>query len=146
MIDERHVFLSASKNDNVPILKKVDKTYPMEFCDICRNMLFVKTQDDALVKHCKHCLFSKELDSTKAVKITETLYSEDDLLYMQHLNKYIRFDPTLPRTSDIQCTNSGCSGPKNESRIIVYKYHPVHMKYFYCCDYCGHSWRTESKK
>lgn len=119
----------------------------MEFCDICRNMLFIRTDEDALVQFCKHCNFSKNREMNRAVKISETLYSEDDLLYKQHMNKYIRFDPTLPRTRDIKCENpGGCSGPKDDPRVIVYKYHPVQMKYFYCCDHCGHSWRIESKK
>ena len=111
-------------------------------------MYFIRTQDDQLMKFCKHCNKNSEpTTSNQAVKISETLYSEDDLLYKQHMNKFIRFDPTLPRTRDISCLNpGGCSGPKDDPRVIVYKYHPIQMKYFDCCDYCGYSWRIESKK
>lgn len=109
-------------------------------------MLFVRTEEDKLVQFCRHCQFAKSADTSSAVKITETLYSEDDLLYKQSVNKYIRFDPTLPRTCDIKCPVADCPGPKDDPRVIVYKYHPIQMKYFYCCDHCGYSWRMESKK
>lgn len=120
----------------------------MEFCDICDNMLYMKQQENSLTKYCKHCDFSKEVDgpsSGRALKVMETLYSEDDLLYMQHQNKYLRFDPTLPRVQDphIVCPSESCPGPKDKPQVVYVKYHPVHMKYFYCCDYCGTSWRTK---
>lgn len=116
----------------------------MEFCEVCDNMLYIKDNEGSLMKYCKHCGFTKTLDAAAgALKISETVYSEDDLLYMQYQNKYLRFDPSLPRVRDpaIQCPNDDCTGPRQEPQILYVKYHPVHMKYFYCCDYCGHTWR-----
>ena len=54
----------------------------MEFCEICDNMLYVKTDEkNMLVKYCKHCQFEKvETDNKCAIKISKTIYSEDDLL------------------------------------------------------------------
>lgn len=121
----------------------------VDFCDVCDNMLYIKDDNQSLVKYCKHCSFSKTLTATQgAFKIVETIYSEDDLLYMQKQNKYLRFDPTLPRVKDkaIHCLNPVCTGPKDESQVLFVKYHPVHMKYFYCCDYCGFTWRTDDMK
>lgn len=128
----------------------------MEFCDICENLLYLRSDEGAaLVKYCKHCTFSKREtpDGRGAVKIAESLYSEDDLLYLQYQNKYLRFDPTLPRVSDsaITCPNQSCTGPKEahdkgkefKPQVLYVKYHPVNMKYLYCCDYCGTTWKQQ---
>jgi len=117
---------------------------------MCDNMLFMKNENNVLIKYCKHCPFTKQLDGREggAMKIMESIYSEDDLLYMQHQSKYLRFDPTLPRVRDgsIVCPNEGCTGPKDKPQILYVKYHPVHMKYFFACDYCGTSWRRDEVK
>ena len=35
----------------------------MEFCEICDNMLYVKSNDtNMLVKYCKHCEFEIEME------------------------------------------------------------------------------------
>ena len=126
----------------------------MEFCEICENLLYLKTNEtSALVKYCKHCTFTKEETRLGAVKVAESLYSEDDLLYLQYQNKYLRYDPTLPRVSDpsIYCPNVECCGPKDAAsrgiefkpQVLYVKYHPVHMKYLYCCDYCGTTWKQQ---
>ncbi len=120
----------------------------MEFCDTCENLLYMKDREGNLVKYCKHCGFEKEMDArtSGAFKVTESVYSEDDLLYKQHQNKYLRYDPTLPRVQNIPCPNEGCTGPKDEPRALYVKYHPVHMKYFYSCEYCGHTWRLDQEE
>lgn len=118
----------------------------MEFCEICDNLLYLRAESNTtLVKYCKHCSFSVVSPTgSAAIKIAETLYSEDDLLYLQYKNKYLRCDPTLPRSSDaaLVCPNGDCSGPRDKPQVIYVKYHPVHMKYLYCCDYCGTIWRS----
>lgn len=116
----------------------------MDFCDICNNMLYVKCDiDNNLVRFCKHCDFSKTESDAKFVKITETTYSEDDLLYNQYHNKYLRYDPTLRRIKDpnINCTNPDCKIEENKKQILYIKYHPENMKYLYVCDHCGNIWK-----
>jgi hypothetical protein len=73
------------------IISYLYKYKKMGGCEICKNML---------VKYCKHCEFEKvETDAKTAAKtaieISRTIYSEGDVLYNQHVNKYQRFDPTL---------------------------------------------------
>jgi DNA-directed RNA polymerase subunit M/transcription elongation factor TFIIS len=107
----------------------------------------MKDREGNLVKFCKHCGFERELDAqtSQAFKVTESVYSEDDLLYKQYQNKYLRYDPTLPRVQDVPCPSTKCTGPKDAPRVLYVKYHPVHMKYFYCCEYCGFSWRLDEE-
>ena len=134
----------------------------MEFCDICFNMIYIKSSscDDKygndkdkeingyspkLIKFCKHCKFEKEESTNASIKVSETIYTEDDLLYNQQINQYLRFDPSLRRIKDdnIKCTN--CDIPDDKRQIIPIKYHPAHMKYFYVCDNCGFTWRENKK-
>ena len=72
----------------------------MEFCEVCENLLYLRSdEDNSLIKYCRHCTFSKSenANTNKAIKISQTLYSEDDMLYLQFQNKYLRCDPTLPK-------------------------------------------------
>lgn len=120
----------------------------MDFCNVCNNMLYVKSNENRnLVKYCKHCDFSMIVESNNSsIKISETMYSEDDLLYCQNINKYLRYDPTLRRINDehIKCPNSDCSTITDsdiKQQVLYIKYHPQNMKYLYVCDHCGHIWR-----
>jgi len=101
--------------------------------------------EPSLIKFCKHCKYEKEEKTNVSIKVSETIYSEDDLLYNQQINQYLRFDPSLRRIKDptIKCTN--CDIPDEKRQIIPIKYHPAHMKYFYVCDNCGFTWRENKK-
>lgn len=116
----------------------------MEFCEVCDNMLYVKTNEEKqLVKYCKHCEFEKIESSNTAIKISQTIYSEDDLLYNQNVNKYLRFDPTLRRIRDphIACPNTECSASPDKNQVIYIKYDSKNMKYLYVCETCGETWK-----
>ena len=117
----------------------------MEFCDVCDNLLYLRAEDDdtTLVKYCKRkdCGFTKKVASGQSMKVSQTIYTEDKLLYNQFQNKYLRYDPTLPRIRDpnLICPNAECSAPQDAPPQIIYiKYQSTNMKYMYCCDYCGH--------
>lgn len=119
----------------------------MEFCDICQNMIYLGADgQNNLVKYCKNCKVKNVIEANQPgrqpYKISHTLYSDDDLLYLQHKNEYLRYDPTLPRICDptIQCPNESCDGKRTNqaSRVLYIKYHPVDLKYLYCCDHCGY--------
>jgi hypothetical protein len=118
----------------------------MEFCEICQNMIYIRTDTQHnLVKYCKNCKTKQTMEATAPgrmpYKICQSLYSDDDMLYLQHQNKYLRYDPTLPRICDasLRCPAADCEGAAAgaESRLLYVKYHPVDLKYLYCCDYCG---------
>jgi DNA-directed RNA polymerase subunit M/transcription elongation factor TFIIS len=118
----------------------------MEFCEVCDNMLYVKSNEERqLVKYCKHCDHQKLETSQSAIKISQTIYSEDDLIYNQHVNKYLRYDPTLRRIKDplISCPNSKCTVEDDKKQILYIKYDQQNMKYFYVCEYCGETWKQK---
>jgi len=126
----------------------------MEFCEVCDNLLYFSESSGAadpalrsLNKFCKNCGFTKQLNiqQTGAIRVAKTLYSEDDLLYAQYKNKYLRHDPTLQRVCDprVRCPSESCTADKDTSEVLYVKYHPVHMRYFFCCDACGTMWRKD---
>lgn len=141
----------------------------MEFCEVCDNLLYFSEPTSAaamaagggaegamlsargegamLNKFCKNCGFTKQLDIAKtgAIRVAKTLYSEDDLLYEQYKNKYLRHDPTLQRVRDprLRCPSDACTADKDTSEVMYVKYHPLHMRYFFCCDACGTMWRRD---
>jgi DNA-directed RNA polymerase subunit M/transcription elongation factor TFIIS len=116
----------------------------MEFCEVCDNMLYVKTNEKKeLVKYCKHCSFEKKETINTAIRISQTIYSEDDLLYNQNINEYLRFDPTLRRIKDphINCPNKDCTSEPDNNQVIYIKYDSKNMKYLYVCETCGETWK-----
>lgn len=118
----------------------------MEFCPVCRNMLYLRTaEDNGLLKHCKACGYERAHEGG-AFCVAQTSYAEDNMLYVQHQNPYLRFDPTLPRICDdsVRCPNAHCTGPRDKPQVLYVKYHPVNMLYLYCCDYCGHCDKSEA--
>lgn len=121
----------------------------MEFCELCSNMIYIKNDDENnLVKYCKHCNFSNVIKESKCIKLSETVYYEDDLLYNQNINKYLRNDPTLRRIRDpnIQCPNKdNCNVEPENEQILYIKYDSKNMKYLYVCDHCGYIWKDTQK-
>ena len=106
----------------------------MEFCKNCKNMLYITSDPDNLFKQCKNCDFNEKIISQSAIKISETQYTNDDLLYETHYSKYIREDPTLQRIVDNDINNG--------KPTIYIKYNPVEMKYMYICEETGKIWRN----
>jgi DNA-directed RNA polymerase subunit M/transcription elongation factor TFIIS len=127
----------------------------MEFCEVCDNLLYLSESAEEgaaptapsrfLTKYCKNCGFTKQLDiqRTGAIRVAKSLYSEDDLLYMQYKNKYLRYDNTLQRVRDpkLRCPSEECPAEKGANEVLYVKYHPLHMRYLFCCDTCGTTWR-----
>jgi len=101
----------------------------MEFCPNCRNMLYIITDKNSLIKECKNCKYNITVTTTEPIKLSETSYSNDNLLYEYHKSNYIRQDPTLQRVKD-QDINNGKS-------TIYIKYNPIDMKYMYVCEETG---------
>lgn len=113
----------------------------MEFCDVCRNMLYVTSHLDSdgpyLKKSCKFCKTDAKIITNEAVKLYETVYSNDDILYQQSINKYIKHDPTLRRIVDNEIP--GCENKK----LIYIKYNPEEMHYMYMCEETDEIWRSK---
>ena len=56
-------------------------------------------------------------------------------------NKFIVYDNTLPRTTNIKCPNVECSSHKNNKKnIVVFHPDPITCELNYHCSTCFTSW------
>ena len=67
-----------------------------------------------------------------------------------NINKYTKYDPTLPCINTIKCPNQKCSSNQTddpaEREVIFVRYDDVNMKYVYLCCKCDTRWNTHEKK
>ena len=116
----------------------------MKFCENCFNMLYINVSNDNLKYYCKNCAFSiEESFATKAECILDTNHNIDEATnYKQYMTRFIKYDPTLPRVSNIDCPNAECTRDKKEENKVIYvKHDHINMKYMYYCCHCEHFWR-----
>ena len=80
----------------------------LEFCKFCNNLLYISVNKNVLIKECKCCLNSEEINN-ESKKISETNYTNNKILYQKYyaeiidgipVNKILATDPTLPRIID----------------------------------------------
>lgn len=123
----------------------------MKFCDICDNMLYIDFQEDKdnttkkiLLYTCKVCNTTVEEKTSGSILVIDDNKINDEIKYSQYINKYLKYDPCLPRVNNIICTNSSCTKPADKDNEVIYlKYDPINMKYIYHCCYCNHFWNNE---
>ena len=115
----------------------------MKFCDMCNNMLYVNIDNDKnMIYYCKNCNNKEVIDKDQgSICVIDDNKLTDELKYSQYINKYIKFDPTLPRVNNIICPNESCiKKSSDENEVIYIKYDFTDMKYIYKCAYCDHFW------
>ena len=114
----------------------------MKFCDGCKNMLYVKIEEKILIYYCKNCK-SEDPQPQQSILVIDDNKINNETKCKQYMNKYLSFDPTLPRVNNIICTNTECTKTDKEDNEVIYiKYDPVNMYYLYHCCHCKHFWKT----
>lgn len=114
----------------------------MKFCDFCNNMLYVNINEAKdLLYYCKSCgkqeIQPKEQGS---ICVIDDNQINDTMKYSQYINKYLKYDPTLPRVDDMDCPNPTCNRNGKKNEVIYINYNPTDMKFVYFCCHCNHSW------
>jgi len=127
----------------------------MHFCSVCANMYYISvTPENELQYYCRNCgniddtIASENICVSKInVKQTTTTTS-----YSQVVNKYTKYDPTLPRIHTMRCPNDECpshggggggGGSKpSKSEIIYVRYDDTNLKFVYLCAKCDKIWNT----
>jgi len=117
----------------------------VKFCTICNNLYFIKVNETKdMVYHCKAC-GNEEVQPKEngSILIMDDNKVDDSTKYSQYMNKYLKYDPTLPRVNNIVCTNPNCTRKSDHPNEVIYlKYDFVNMKFMYHCIHCSHWWRT----
>lgn len=114
----------------------------MKFCD-CGNMLYVTVDEEKnLIYYCKNCNNRIKRENKESELIISDNKIDDSLKYSQYLNKYLKYDPSLPRVNNIHCTNQECTNKDpSKSEVIFIKYDATNMKYLYHCCHCNYFWK-----
>lgn len=130
----------------------------MHFCDKCGNMYYLGlVEGKSLEYHCKKCGNVDSNIGDSSVIVSKTNIKKKSQQFQHMINKYTKFDPTLPRVNNIECPNNECisnisdfegseeetegSGRnKPEKEIIYIRYDNENMKYIYLCALCDKVW------
>jgi DNA-directed RNA polymerase subunit M/transcription elongation factor TFIIS len=116
----------------------------MTFCPTCENLLVLKVDtDQKLHNTCLKCGFFKTI--TESCVISTTFCNQPQQHIQNNINKYTKYDPTLPRIKFLDCPKKECKNhTDNEEREIIYvRYDNVHLKYVYICPLCDSVWESD---
>ena len=112
---------------------------------MCENMLQLSIQDDKPTYVCNACHVTQECDSNFDACVYKANYGGNEkIFYELFINKYSKYDPTLPCVTTIQCPNKNCTHNGNQSgknpEVIYIRYNDADMKYIYLCCSCDFTW------
>jgi len=118
----------------------------MHFCSVCSNMYYIRINADdpnKLVYYCRKCGNEDTTLALEDVCVSRTQVKKSEQSFNHIVNKYTKFDPTLPRINNIKCPNADCITNKEgkEREIIYIRYDDVNMKYVYLCCDCDTVWQ-----
>ena len=119
----------------------------MHFCSNCSNMYYIRINSDnpnKLVYYCRKCGNEDLTLATNNVCVSKTQVKKTEQTFSHIINKYTKFDPTLPRINTVLCPDSDCPTNKDglPREIIYIRYDDTNMKYIYLCSECDTVWQT----
>ena len=123
----------------------------MKFCSICDNMYYIQIDKDnpnSLVYYCPKCN-NQETILTEDNIVVSKKYVKKEQNAQLNINKYTKYDPTLPSAPNILCPNPDCKTNKGDDgthkrKILYYRYDDTNMKFLYLCSTCDTSWKIEN--
>ena len=128
----------------------------MKFCKECDNMYYISLKQgsdddkDILVYYCRSCKSYEDDNITdEDVCVYTTQMKNIEQQYHHIVNKYTKYDPTLPRVDTIPCPNPKCESNNKEkkegskSEVIYIRYDDANQLYIYLCSKCNVVWKTE---
>jgi hypothetical protein len=98
-----------------------------------------------LIYYCRKCGNEDTTITSSNICVSKTQIKKTEQSFNHIINKYTKFDPTLPRINNILCPNADCpTNTKNKEREIIYiRYDEVNMKYVYLCSDCDSIWQIK---
>lgn len=107
-------------------------------------MYYVKlnTETASLVYYCRNCGNEDTDINADTCCILNTQMNPQTSLNSFAINKFNKYDPTLPRINTIKCPNVDCeTNTAGVEREIIYtRYSVEEMKYGYLCTTCDSIW------
>ena len=127
----------------------------MKFCTECQNMYYISIDEaniNNLTYYCRFCGNKDDQVAKEGVVVLKTQYKQSEQKFNHMVNKYTKYDPTLPRKTSMKCPNERCNDQSAAasasagSDIIYLRYDDENMKYLYICSNCNFTWKTDDKK
>ena len=110
----------------------------MQFCKECENKLFPIEEDGQLWNKCIDCGFKEEYNDSV---IDKKNYKNKDTVISDN-NKFLIYDPTIPRTIHRVCPNKNCISIENpQLQEAVFIQDPITIKLTYICVNCNTEWK-----
>lgn len=116
----------------------------MKFCSKCKNMLYnIEEREGKAYLKCRSCPHEEEVSQQNPVVYEHDLQQDTSVQYS--INPYLKFDPTLPRFTNMVCPNETCTTRGSESNIVGIKLDPVNVAWLYQCAACGETWKQMAR-
>lgn len=120
----------------------------MKFCPQCENMFYLrigKENPDQLSYVCRFCQFQSPAEPEAMVQVLNTHVNHREINFHHIINKYTKYDPTLPVMENAVCPRPECNQNKEQKdRVLYMRYDEENLKYLYICSKCDHFWRGET--
>lgn len=124
----------------------------MHFCVNCQNMYYIKLGGDEgnegseLVYYCRNCGHENTEIGKQDIYVSKTMLKATDNNYLNIINKYTKYDPTLPRVTNVSCPNTSCPSKETPGdsppEVIIMRYDNKNLKYVYLCPECDTTWKN----
>jgi DNA-directed RNA polymerase subunit M/transcription elongation factor TFIIS len=95
--------------------------------------------------YCRFCGHKDEKITEDGMVVLKTQFKKSEQKFNHMVNKYTKYDPTLPRKNNMKCPNADCT-TTHEPDIIYLRYDDENMKYLYICANCDFTWKTDDNK
>jgi hypothetical protein len=110
----------------------------MNFCTNCNTLLQKKELEQKLHEICHNCGFDRESrDELVSLSTYKNLFSLPNIF-----NRYVVYDPSLPRTKNKQCPNDTCPSRDDASKQeAVFFPERKTLRLTYVCCVCSTEWK-----
>jgi DNA-directed RNA polymerase subunit M/transcription elongation factor TFIIS len=118
----------------------------MKFCTQCQNMYYISIDEansNELIYYCRFCGFKDQQLTGGGVTVLKTKFKGAEQTCYHVVNRYTKYDPTLPRKTNMKCPNADC---KSDGDVIYLRYDDDNIKYLYICTQCDITWKTDDNK
>jgi DNA-directed RNA polymerase subunit M/transcription elongation factor TFIIS len=126
-------------------VKSSVETVKMKFCPECKNVLYsIEEESGHAVQKCRKCEYQEKISPDHPI-VYEHVLREDTSAKLV-LNPYLKYDPTLPRFSEIQCPAPECpsrSGKKAD--VVGVKIDRQNVIWMYQCANCDTTWKQNAQ-
>ena len=121
----------------------------MKFCTQCQNMYYIAIDEingNELMYYCRFCGHKDQQLTENGVIVLKTQFKKGEQTCTHMVNKYTKYDPTLPRKTNMKCPSADCTTANVDADIIYLRYDDTNMKYLYICAHCETTWKTDDNK